>query len=200
MKTLFIKLYIISSLILLFNCHATAQSRKGDTNASQLMDKLWFGGGVGLGISSSTFNLSLSPMVGYKLTPAWSAGVRIPFDYNYARLLNTNGSVITYSNVDWGLGAFTRYKLFRGVFAHTEFNHLWLKEPVASTIGGYLIDPENPDRLLLESRQGNEWNLGLGYSSGNRIGYEISLLYNLLQEENSPAIPWTIRVGFNYNF
>ena len=42
---------------------------------------------------------------------------------------------------------------------------------------------------------------GAGYSDGNGVwGYEISLLYNVLQEENTLSLPLDFRFGITYNF
>ena len=191
---------IIIAGLLLFSFSADAQSkRKKKSNDGKLSEKLWYGGGFGLGLGNSTFNLDISPMVGYKITPNFSTGVRLPLDYNFAKLSATDGRVITFNNLDFGLGAFSRHKIFRGVFAHAEYNYLWLDQPVTSG-NSFLIDPERPNRLLTEKVNQDEFNIGLGYSSGNRVGYEFSVLYNVLDDVNSTQNPWSIRAGLNYKF
>ena len=187
------------TLILAISITADAQSSRKKKKQT-FTDHLWFGGGLGLGVGGSTFNFGISPMVGYKFTENFSAGVRVPLDYTYAKLFSSNGTNAVYSNLDFGLGTFTRYKIFRGIFAHAEYNYLWIKEPVASG-NTLLLDPENPDRLLKQSLNRDEINVGLGYATGGgRFGTEISILYNVLDEATSTTIPWSIRVGFNYNF
>ena len=172
------------------------------TQESSVMDRLWFGAGLdGLGISSNSFGLGLSPMVGYKLTKALSVGVRIPFNYQYDRFFNPNtGGNINYSRVDLGIGGFTRAKILWGIFAHAEYNQLWENQAVVGA-GGLVIDPEDPTKILSEVVNRDEFNVGLGYSNGNRVGYEISVMYNVLEDPNDSNIfPFTIRAGFNYNF
>jgi len=194
----FIRISLLSLLMTMIMVQvSTAQSKK--KSSTPVTERLWYGGGFGLGLGGNTFNIGVSPMVGYKLTPNWSAGVRVPFDYSTARLSGSDGSTVRYNDIDWGVGTFTRYKFLRSLFAHVEYNYLWVEEPVSSG-SGFFIDPDNPDRLLTERFNEDEFNVGLGYSSGNRIGYEISLLYNVLEDPNSIDVPWTIRVGFNYNF
>ena len=178
---------------------AQYKKKKKKTESENFTDHLWYGGSFGLGLSSSTFGLSLSPMVGYKLTNKFSVGARLPLDYTYAKLTSTDGSALSYNNLDLGLGAFTRHKLFKSIFAHAEYNHLWVKDPVTSN-GFYLLDPEDPSRLLTEKNTRDEFNIGLGYSSGGRIGTEFMLLYNVLDDAASTTIPWSIRVGLNYKF
>lgn len=193
-------IWLVMAGLMLMSLSVDAQSRrKKSSDKEKFTEKLWYGGGFGLGIGGSTFNLDLSPMVGYKITDKFSAGIRIPFDYSFAKLSASDGRVITYNNLDFGIGGFTRHKIAFGLFAHAEVNKLWLEQPVTQG-NSFLIDPDNPNRLLLEDVQREEFNIGLGYSSGNRIGYEVSLLYNVLEDSNSLNNPWSIRVGFNYKF
>lgn len=167
--------------------------------SSNFGDKLWYGGGFDVGLSSSTFFLGLSPSVAYKLTPNLSAGLRLPLDYTYAKFFNSANEAVNYNNLDYGIGTFSRFKFLRNLFVHAEYNYLWVKEPVQ--VGNtFRLDPENPTKLLTEAFNRDELNVGLGYSSGNTIGYEISLLYNALEDPNSITLPWQIRVGLNYNF
>ncbi len=175
------------------------KSQKETKEATGFVSRLWYGGGVGLGLSNNSFNFALSPMVGYKLTERLSAGVRLPLSYEYFKAQGTDNSVATYSNVDYGAGTFTRFKFFRNIFAHAEYDYLWSKTP-ATQNGFLLLDPDKPGKLLKEKIQRDEFHLGLGYSSGERIGYEISILYNVLEDPLSNNIPWSIRAGFNYKF
>lgn len=172
---------------------------KTEKPSFKLADKLWYGGGFGMGLGGNTFNLNLSPMVGYKLTKGLSAGVRLPLEYNYAKLVSNDGTGFNYNNIDYGVGGFTRLKFFQNVFAHAEYNYLWIKQPVTQN-GRFLLDPNDPTKLLQEKINDTEFNVGLGYASGGRIGYEISLLYNVLEDADSDRIPWSIRAGFNYKF
>ncbi len=188
-----------TALFLLFSTTTFGQDTRKKKSQNDLADKLWYGGGFGLGLSSGTFALELSPMVGYRLTDRLSTGVRIPLEYTYAKLTANDGLGLNYNNLDWGLGVFSRYKLFWNIFAHAEYNYLWVKEPVTSN-GFFQLDPSDPTKLLKESYNRDEFNIGLGYASGGQLGTEISLLYNVLDDATSTNIPWTIRVGLNYLF
>ena len=117
-------------LLLLVAVDASAQKSnkkkedtKKTTDITDITEKLWLGAGIdGIGLSSTSFNAGLSPIVGYKITDNFSAGIRLPFDYVYLKLTNDVGDVFTYNNLNLGLGAFSRFKIFRGVFAHAEAN------------------------------------------------------------------------------
>ncbi|KAA3634470.1 MAG: hypothetical protein DWQ02_11360 [Bacteroidetes bacterium] len=192
---------VMTVAVMVFLCSTTAiaQNKKSNSGKLEFAERLWYGGGFGLGLSSSTFGLEVSPMVGYKITEKFSVGPRIPLSYTYAKLVSAEGTGLNYNNLDLGIGAFTRYKIFNRIFAHMEYNYLWVSEPVTSN-GYYLLDPDNSSSLLKENSTKDEFNLGLGYAGGGRLGTEISLLYNVLNDPNSLTIPLTIRVGFNYKF
>ncbi|MFN7117878.1 MAG: hypothetical protein ACK4TA_13845 [Saprospiraceae bacterium] len=182
--------------------HATldAQVRVRDNSAEQTKPKnnfashLWYGGNIGLGFSSnsfqSLFQIGLSPMVGYKLFDQFSVGPRVSFFYSHYRYNFGGGDVQTANPITWTAGAFARYKLFRTIFAHAEYE--FENSPVF-TIGG------SGDLEVLREQRTNTY-LGAGYNSGERFGYEIMVLYNLSLPENSVESPFDIRFGFTYNF
>ncbi len=197
----FLKLCLCAYLMIGLNIGAFGQNTatRSDRDA-RLSSQWWYGGELGLDLTGSTFKFGLSPMLGYKITQRFSVGVRIPLEYTHFRLGNVDGDAISFSNLDFGTGAFTRYKVFRNIFSHAEYQHLWLQKPV--TMGGsLLLDPANSSSVLTEKLGENQVNLGLGYTSGRgNLGYEISLLYNVLEGSNSLQSPWQVRVGLNYKF
>lgn len=169
--------------------------------SSETFDKIWIGTGLdGIGIGSSTFEFAISPIVGYKITPKLSAGLRVPVDYTYRKFFDNAGGVYNYNNLDVGLGGFTRMKIVWGLFAHTEYNRLWLEQPATVGGGQLVIDPKNPNKILKESFTKDEFNVGIGYNSGGKVGYEVSVLYDVLEDSNSANLPFSIRVGLNYKF
>lgn len=192
-------MFMVAVLVSLCTYSANGQSKKSNSGTFDFSEKLWYGGGFGLGLSTITFGMELSPMVGYKITEKFSVGPRMPISYTYAKLVSSEGTGLNYNNVDWGLGGFTRFKIFNQIFAHSEYNFLWINEPVVSN-GYYLLDPDDSSKLLKETSTKDEFNIGLGYAAGGRIGTEISLLYNVLNDPNSLVIPFSIRVGLNYKF
>ncbi len=204
------KLLFLSSMVLvLFFATApdsnaqrrgTSKSKKESKKESNsFSDHLWFGGGVNLGLGGSAFNFGVSPMVGYKLTPVLSAGVRLPLNYDYFKVSGSDNQVASYSNLDYGLGTFTRLKFFKNIFAHAEYDYIWSKTPVVEN-GFIFLDPDDPNKVLKEDLNKDEFHLGLGYTSGEKIGYEISVLYDVLEDSNSTNLPFSIRAGFNYKF
>lgn len=190
------------TVVLALNMEAIAQRGK-QSDADKYFDEsgsftsnLWYGGGFQLGFSggsfSSAFQLGISPMVGYKITDEFSVGPRVSLLYTYYRAETIDG-VQSANLMDYGIGAFTRYKIFRSIFAHLEYG--FDNEVVSLQYNSINGEFEKNRRLR------NNALIGLGYNDGNGVwGYEISLLYNLLQEENIVDLPFDFRFGFTYNF
>ncbi len=162
---------------------------------SGFVNKLWFGGGIILGFSGSNneslFTFGLSPMVGYKvLDDLISIGPRVGFEYNHYRL--DLGQVYKNSSLSYSVGAFSRIKAFPNFFAHLEYEY-----QNTEFIDGF----DNVQGKLTTSRVTyDNVYVGAGYNSGGLLGYEIMLLYNVNQPENTVASPFDIRAGFTYKF
>ena len=185
-------LLIIFMIGLSFNVEA---QRDGREDVDDYFDesgvggfRFWYGGGLGLGFSGGTFsnqfNLSVSPMVGYKITPEFSVGPRGELSYTHFRTNDGRGGVEKYNFFNYGIGAFSRYKLFQQFFIHAEYQ-------IESR---QLLQGVNKIR-----RSRNNFYVGAGYTSGGLVGYEISLLWNLL-EEDTIDLPIDYRIAFTYNF
>ncbi len=183
-----------------FSFNADAQKKKPRSSKDKVEDyfdeggfgshRLWYGGGVGLnfggGGNSSQFNFSISPMVGYKLTDKFSVGPRAELDYVHARFATSNTTSDKYNIFNYAIGGFARYKVFNPFFIHAEYQIESRADPIGNG----------------ETRRGSRDNffVGGGYgSSGGLIGYEISILWNVL-EDGSVNIPLDYRIAFTYNF
>ena len=189
------KVIAIGSLILFFvigmYSDAAAQRDRGRDRTEDYFDesgvgsfRFWYGGGIGLnfssGVGSSQFSFSLSPMVGYKITPEFSIGPRAEIAYSHFRF-NNGFNVEKRNFIDYGIGVFARYKLFPQFFLHTEYQ----VESEVTTLDG-------------DRRSDTNFFLGGGYTSGGQVGYEIAILWNLL--EDSSDLPLDYRIAFTYNF
>ena len=188
------KILSISFLALVFltgiNTQVEAQRDRGQRTDDYFDEsgvgsfRFWYGGGVGLNFGSnagsSQFSFSLSPMAGYKITPELSVGPRAELAFTHFRF-NTGNNVERQNFLDYGIGVFARYKIFSQFFLHTEYQ--WENEVVTF----------NGDR-----EADTNFFIGGGYSSGGQIGYEISILWNTL--EDSAELPLDYRVAFTYNF
>lgn len=165
---------------------------------------LWYGGGFNLGFggsnSSSSFAAGITPMVGYKIVDAFSVGPTAGIQYNYLKGYATDGQVHKGNAFSWSLGAFTRYKFFRTLFAHLEYgienNEYFL------TSGGYLIlDPVSGEVSSIREQYNNFYG-GLGYNSGGEsIAFEMYVVYNFIDRiDDIYYNPFILRFGITYKF
>lgn len=152
-------------------------------------DDVWYGGNLGLGFAgndfASSFFLGLAPMAGYKITPDFSVGPRVEFQYTYYKLSTSRG-IQKFNLYSGGIGPFVRYKFLGFLFLHGEYQVAWTQLPYFNGIE-YAKQTELSSNLFA----------GLGYNSG---GGEILVLYNFLQPKNTLEVPITLRFGFTINF
>lgn len=182
--------FLFAACILVFGISDVEAQRETETN-EKLIDKLWFGGNIGLGYSSSQYGsqffIGLAPMVGYKITDEWSVGPRIDVSYTHIRQPTTSGNPEKLSFFNVGGALFTRYKVFNHFFAHLESGINNIPDLVRDQAGNLIVVREQRLTALI----------GIGYSAG---GGEIVLLYDLNTPQNSLELPFDFRFGFNYNF
>lgn len=202
------KFLLLSFLSILFitafsdGAHAQQRGKKKKSSKtdeyfdeSGFVNKLWYGGGIILGFSGSNneslFTFGLSPMVGYKvLDDLISIGPRVGFEYNHYRV--DLGQVYKNSSLSYSVGAFTRIKAFPNFFAHMEYEYQNTEfiDRFDSALGKLITSRVTYDNVYI----------GAGYNSGGLLGYEIMLLYNVNQPENTVDSPFDIRAGFTYKF
>lgn len=146
-----------------------------------LKDRLYFGGGFGLNGGSDSFGnrywfVGLNPIVGYMITPQFSAGLGVQWQHYSYPDFNTTFD-------QYGVSPFMRYN-FGQLFAYTEYSIL--NTPVFGN-----TERKNFDRLLA----------GLGYSQpiGRRSAINVMALYDLIynNSERAFASPWVLRVWFS---
>jgi hypothetical protein len=163
-----------------------------NANAS-LNDKVYFGGNLSFNIYNGIILAEISPFIGYKLKPKFSTG--LGFKYMYIGSISDD---ISYSY--YGPNVFSRYSFRENFFIHSEYEILNV----------YELRPlpfPNGERTLA-----NIFQLGAAYSSsiGEKATVQILLLYDFINDVNSPYRPYyifgssgppiTYRVGFSYNF
>lgn len=165
--------------------------------------RLWYGLGGSLNFSGQgnlrLFNLGLSPMVGFKIIEPVSVGPRFTFNNLFIKADNGPNGIISDVIQEYGAGLFARYKPFRQFFGHVEYEYL-ITEEIQTQGGGLLLDPNDPTKFATDKISKDNLYLGIGYSSGSIISYEIMLLYNALQEKDILDLPFSMRVGFTYKF
>ncbi len=159
-----------------------------------LGSNLWYGGGLALGFQSgfsqSSFLFGLSPMVGYKITPAISIGPRVGVAYQYLRARGVDGRVYKFHPIDLSGAGFARAKIFRPIFAHVEFEVASRRRAFYDGAGVPFIG-----NLVQET-----FYVGGGYSSGGKWATEFYGLLNTNPNRDIFDPPYVLRGGLTYNF
>ena len=152
----------------------------------KMQKRLYLGGGLSFGISSSATSLMITPTVGYRLSPSFDIGAR--FTYNY---FHSNYNGIKYSTNNYGAGFFARYYLFffNDLFLHAEYEALNFEY---ADFFNY-----NTGEVV----KVREWISGLFIGGGYRqwIGPNafvgITVLFNVMDPLNSPYSNPILRIG-----
>ena len=157
--------------------------------------RLWYGGNFGLGFNgyngSSRFNISVTPMVGYKISKMFSVGPIVGIGYANEKYQTSQTSSIGFNLVDYSIGAFGRAKIFKNFFLHVE-------ESYASRQYAQFDNSGNPAPYRINR---SSTYAGAGYNSGGGgFGYEILLLYNFDAANDPYLSSFEPRFGFTYNF
>jgi len=186
--------------------HAKKQHQKEGFDASRLI----FGGGFILGAGDIT-NLGVSPIIGYRITDNWSAGIGIAYQYlkikGYYELYDPNTS--SYSDYPLQSNIFypsvwTRYMLFRNlnfigdIFVDAEFEYDMMR------FKDYTYDATYTN-IISENTNINVPCLLLGVGVKEPLTDRVSLvvmgLYDVLQQNYSPYRgTFDLRFGVNVGF
>ncbi|WP_296699765.1 hypothetical protein [Algoriphagus sp.] len=164
-----------------FILHFTANAQRNIYSDSlSLKDRLYFGGNFGMQFGTVTL-LDFSPLVGVMITPKFSSGLGITYQYfNDRRYIGGETS-------SYGGRIFSRYNVLPNIFTHAEYERI--------NFDNYNILTDRFERIWV-----NSLFLGGGYFApfGPRGGANFTFLYNVLHDNlRSPyGEPYVIRVGF----
>ena len=167
-------------------------------------DRLIYGGGLGLGFGRST-TISVSPIIGYRITDKFSAGVGFGYQYakikNYFELQDINTGAWNYYDYKSSIASasvWTRYLILPSLFAHVEYEHNFMSfqnyrfaQNGTGTIESYK-EKYNAPALLV----------GGGYRQAvtDRASITLMLLYDVIKDEYSPYQGIFPTIGFNIGF
>ena len=207
MKKFSFYLSLILALAFFVNINtADAQRRtKNDEyfdESGNFASRLWYGGGFNLGFTGNSaynvFGIGISPMVGYKIIENISIGPRASFNYTHVKGVGSDGGIHKVQPIDFGIGAFGRFKVIENFFAQVEFEFESREDFFVDGLGRFAI---NSDGNVVTQRQAREnFYIGAGYSSGGLFAYEIMILYNTSVPDDTFESPFNYRFGFTYNF
>ena len=167
-----------------------ARAQWGDEQMNEkpsLKDRMFTGGGLGMSFSSYSDYVSVSPLIGFKITNKLATGVG--FQYRYTNYKLVSPSI---STNDYGASPFVRYYVYNPFFLHTEYEYL---------------NYQYIDSKLRRSYGSLMTGGGMFQPFGGRAGLFIMALYNLTyRNPNSPydyspySSPWVLRAGVTFGF
>ncbi|WP_276133327.1 hypothetical protein [Polluticoccus soli] len=165
-------------------------------------NKLIFGGGFTFGASGGLLVAGLSPVVGYRITDNFSAGIGLSYTYYQQKLAYSNrsgGTSIYKFKTSFYTGSlWARYLIWQNVFVHAEPQiSSWQRV----TRDPYL-DPNGQVQVEREQVLGPALYLGGGIRQplSERMSFVGMALYDVLGNKNNPYNRFDIRFGVNVGF
>jgi len=145
-------------------------------------ENLFTGGSISLGFSGYTFQIGANPVFGYSVAPWLDAGVVANINYASTRELFIVSQNDRLRETIYGGGAFTRIFPVRFLFAHAQFEHNFINQKLIPGNG----TPSEKSRI-----EANSLLVGAGYTTDRYPGsgrpfFYLSLLFDVLNSENSP--------------
>jgi hypothetical protein len=159
-------------------------------------DKLIIGGGLSAGFGDGYVAAGLSPILGYRFTDRFSAGIGLGYLYSQLPEFTDPSTNKTYYDKEnilypsiWG-----RYFVYRNIYVTSSVEYDIISDKAPSYSSGYLAN---------ETTTFTNTCLFLGAGArlpmGGRVFMYGEILYDVLQGENSPyapGFPTTLRIGF----
>lgn len=185
------KLGVLLTLAVCLAFQASAQwGEEQMADKPSLKDRMFFGGGFGLSFSSNYDFFSVSPIIGYRLTPKVATGISIT--YRYTKYKYVTPSI---STNDYGVSPFIRYQFYGPLFLHAEYEYLNYE---------YITYTGESVRKNFTSFMAGG---GFFQPVGRRAGIYISALYNFsYRNPTSPndyypySSPLVLRAGITAGF
>jgi hypothetical protein len=147
--------------------------------------KWYYGGNIGFSFWNDYFYLGVYPLVGYKVTPKLSLGAKIGYAYisddRYEPLPALNTS-------NYGGSLFARYRLIPQLYFHAEYATWSYENAINITDDGYETEREWVPYLFLGG--------GFSQQLGPNTWAFVEVLFDVLQDENSPYEEWEPFISF----
>lgn len=156
--------------------------------------KLMAGGNFGFAFGNYSL-LNISPMIGYRFSPKFAAGININAQFTWEKYRDIDGFERKDNFSILGGGIWGRYYPLDFLFvqAQPEYNSISLKRQIY----------DDPRRTFKERYGAPSLLLGGGYAQpiGGNSSFVIMLLYDVLQDNNSPYRNRPVfSVGGNFGF
>jgi hypothetical protein len=173
--------------------------KKTKNNKGYDPDKLIIGGSLNGGFYGDYANAGISPMVGYRFAPHFSAGVGLGYQfYKYPDYIDQFYQAhYAYENIVYP-SIWARYFVYRNIFidASFEFDFINLKEDALDNFGNPVKIKTNVTQPCLPI------GVGLRQPLGGRVSAYAELIYDVIQGTYSPYPKHSpdIRIGFGVGF
>jgi len=162
---------------------------------SSLSERMFFGGGFGASFGNYTF-ISVSPVVGYRITERLSAGLRFMYQYTTFEYSVIPGDKERYNGHDLGVGPFARLMVYGPVYLQAEYEYLNYNA---------LYTDGTSRRVSFDSYMAGG---GLAQPIGRNAAFFMTILYNFsYQNFNNNGVfrspynsPWIFRLGISAGF
>ncbi|MCW5921923.1 MAG: hypothetical protein KIS77_06270 [Saprospiraceae bacterium] len=171
---------------------AQSKSKKKSDSSSEFKSRLWYGGGLLLGFSGSSFGnlfqFGLAPQVGYKIVEPLSIGPRASFVFGSYKQPGFKATNLF--NTD--IGGFVRFRVYQGFFLQGELTNEWYQGVDRNTTSKF-------KRTRFNQRIGAGYNFAGGRGGA---GSEIAIMYNfaIANDLDTYENPLEYRLGFTWNF
>jgi hypothetical protein len=160
-----------------------------ETNTPPTKENKWYyGGTIGFSFWNDYTYIGIYPLVGYKITPKFSVGGKI--GYSYYNYHDTDLSTHNY-----GGSIFTRYRVIPQIYLHGEFVYFsYENQTYDFETREYGTERNWVPYLLLGG--------GLSQQVGQNVWAYVEILFDVLQDENSPYEEWEpfISIGVGVGF
>ncbi|MEZ5017405.1 MAG: hypothetical protein R2800_10170 [Flavipsychrobacter sp.] len=175
-------------------------------------DRLIFGGWGVLGIGSGVTNIGVTPVIGYRVSDAFSAGISLGYQYlkvkyseSYRFINPATGEAEYYPFTShiYSPSLWARYIIWNNIFAHVEYEHNIM------SLNRYTPDESKafgnypPIVKVSETIQVPALLVGGGLRQpiSPRTSFVAMLLYDVLQDKYSPYRGTiAVRLGINAGF
>lgn len=177
-KVMKLKLVVVFFLVL----SSTVLFGQGEENKGNFKDKIFVGGNFGAQFGDIT-SIEISPLVGYRITEKFSSG--IGGTYIYYKVKARQG-IPSYSTNIYGGRIFSQYRVIENALAYTEIEVLNL-------------EVQDPISYELSRKNVPSWLVGGAYIQpiGGRASLNLYMLWDVIEDENSPYQNPIIRIGIN---
>lgn len=172
---------------------ASAQLQKIDENDQDQQDqdvkdlkwtqRIVVGGNLGAQFGDFTA-VDISPLAGYRVTKNWIVGAG--FTYQFVSYKDPYHIYPSYKVHIIGGRVFTQYDIFLGLFAHLEYEDLWVK-----------VIPDEPNAPYSAQIPGIFVGAGYNFPLAKSAYFQIMGLYNLLWKSDNLVYggPFQLRMG-----